>query len=163
MAVVASSLITFSLFLDLYLVRYLRRKIHAAEPKLSALAADGAAAYARSFRVMSGTAGIAFFALIFFILYFPPRAQVAPDPVALVGIAMVTLTATQVCGSAFWTYLSGLWGVYRFGPRTSDSETLLRRQAAGPSATGPRRNHFRADLFGGHYGDPEWRICGGGS
>ena len=111
----ASILITFSLFLDLYLVRYLRRKIHAAEPKLSALAADGSAAYARAFRVMGGTAGIAFFALVFFILYFPPRAQVAPDPVSLLGMAVVTLIATLVYGSAFWTYLSGLWGVYRFG------------------------------------------------
>jgi hypothetical protein len=114
-AVVSSILITFSLFLDLYLVRYLRRKIHAAEPKLSALAADGAVAYARAFRVMGGTVGIAFFALVFFILYFPPRAQVASDPVSLLGMAVVTLIATLVYGSAFWTYLSGLWGVYRFG------------------------------------------------
>jgi hypothetical protein len=114
-AVVASILITFSLFLDLYLVRYLRRKMQAAEPKLSALASDGAAAYVRAFRVMGGTTGIAFFALVFFFLYFPPRAQVAPDPVSLLGMAVVTLIATLVYGSAFWTYLSGLWGVYRFG------------------------------------------------
>ncbi len=114
-AVVASILITFSLFIDLYLVRYLRRKIQAAEPELSALAADGAPAYARAFRVMGGTAGIAFFALVFFTLYFPSRAQVAPDPVSLLGMVVVTSIATLVYGSAFWTYLSGLWGVYRFG------------------------------------------------
>jgi hypothetical protein len=114
-AVVASILITFSLFLDLYLVRYLRRKIHAAEPSLSGLAADGAAAHARAFSVMGGTAGIALFALVFFILYFPARAQVAPDPVSLLGMAVVTSIATLVYGTAFWTYLSGLWGVYRFG------------------------------------------------
>jgi hypothetical protein len=114
-AVVASILITFSLFLDLYLVRYLRRKIHAAEPKLSVLAADGTTAYGRAFRVMGGTGGIAFFALVFFVLYFPTRAQVAPDPISLLGMAVVTLIATLVYGTAFWTYLSGLWGVYRFG------------------------------------------------
>jgi hypothetical protein len=113
--VVASILVTFSLFLDLYLVRYLRRKVYSAEPKLSALAADGTAGYARAFRVMGGTAGIAFFATVFFFLYFPSRAQVAPDPISLIGMAVVTLIATLVYGSAFWTYLSGLWGVYRFG------------------------------------------------
>jgi hypothetical protein len=114
-AVVTSIVITFSLFLDLYLVRYLRRKIQAAEPKLSALAADGAAGYARAFRVMGGTTGIAFFALVFFILYFPPRAQIATDPVSLVGMVVLTFIAALVYATAFWTYLSGLWGVYRFG------------------------------------------------
>ncbi|MGA2665307.1 MAG: hypothetical protein ABSF83_10220, partial [Nitrososphaerales archaeon] len=89
-AVVSSILITFSLFLDLYLVRYLRRRIHSAQPKLSALAADGAAAYARAFRVMGSTAGIAFFGLVFFIVYFPPRAQVAPDTASLLGMFVVT-------------------------------------------------------------------------
>ncbi|MGD0638123.1 MAG: hypothetical protein ABSA72_08815 [Nitrososphaerales archaeon] len=114
-AVVSSILITFSLFLDLYLVRYLRRRIHSAQPKLSALAADGAAAYARAFRVMGSTAGIAFFGLVFFIVYFPPRAQVAPDTASLLGMFVVTFIATLVYATAFWTYLSGLWGVYRFG------------------------------------------------
>lgn len=115
MAVAASILITFSLFLDLYLVRYLRRKMHAAESKLSALAADGPAAYARAFRVMGGTAGIVFFALVFFILYFLPRAQIATDPVSLWGIGVLTVIVSLVYGTAFWTYLSGLWGVYRYG------------------------------------------------
>jgi hypothetical protein len=64
---------------------------------------------------MGGRGGIAFFTLVFFLLYFPPRGQVAPDPVSVLGMAVVTFIATLVYATAFWTYLSGLWGVYRFG------------------------------------------------
>jgi hypothetical protein len=114
-AVLSATLVTFSLFLDLYLVRYLRRKVHEAEPKLSILAADGRASYSRAFKVMGGTGGIALFALTFFIVYFPARAQVATDSVSLIGMALLTFIITLIYGTAFWTYLSGLWGVYRFG------------------------------------------------
>jgi len=114
-AVVASTIVTFSLFLDLYLVRYLRRKIQAAEPKLSALAADGTTSYSRAFKVMGGTGGIVFVAIVFFILYFPTRAQVATDPISLAGMVVTTVIIDLVYATAFWTYLSGLWGVFRFG------------------------------------------------
>ena len=114
-AVVSATIVTFSLFLDLYLVRYLRRKVHGAEPKLSILAADGRASYSRAFKVMGGTGGIVVFALTFFILYFPPRVQVATDTVSLIGMALLTFLVCLVYATAFWTYLSGLWGVYRFG------------------------------------------------
>ena len=114
-AVVTSTVFTFSIFLVLYWVRYLRRKVQAAELKLSALAADGAAGYTRAFSVMGSTAGIAFFTVIFFLLYFPPRAQASTDSVSLVGMVVVSLIVNLVDASAFWTYLSGVWGVYRFG------------------------------------------------
>ena len=64
---------------------------------------------------MGSTTGIVFFALVFFVLYFPTRAQIATDPVSLAGMVILTLIVDLVYGTAFWTYLSGLWGVYRFG------------------------------------------------
>ncbi len=114
-AVVTSTIFASSIFLVLYFVRYLRQKVQTAEPKLSELAADGTAGYARAFRVMGSTAGVALFTLVFFLLYFPARAQVSTDPVSLVGILIVSLLVNLVDATAFWTYLSGLWGVYRFG------------------------------------------------
>jgi hypothetical protein len=113
--VFAATVVTFSIFLDLYLVRYLRRKVYAAESQLSMLTAEGTAGYARAFRVMGGTTGTVLFMIVFFILYFPARAQVATDPITMVGMVVLTLLIDLVYATAFWTYLSGLWGVYRFG------------------------------------------------
>src|SRR5437879_7781519 len=56
-----------------------------------------------------------FFTLLFFSLYFPARGLIATSPFSLVGITILSAIAFMIYGAAFWVYLSGLWGVSRFG------------------------------------------------
>jgi hypothetical protein len=106
---------TLSLFVDMYLTGYLRRLIVAAEPKLSPLAPSPGDAYRKAFAPMTSIGGSLFFAVVFFCLYFPARADISGSPIALGGIAILSVLAFIVYGAAFWVYLSGVWGVFRFG------------------------------------------------
>jgi hypothetical protein len=106
---------TLSLFVDMYLTRYLRLLVLGAESKLSSLSPDGEKAYRRTFGPMTNPRGSLFFALLFFLLYFPARALIATSLVSLVGITILSAIAFTIYGAAFWVYLSCLWGVSRFG------------------------------------------------
>jgi len=64
---------------------------------------------------VANTNGSLFFTLVFFFLCFPARALIAGGPVSLLGMVFLTSIANAIYGTAFWVYLSGLWGVYRFG------------------------------------------------
>jgi len=106
---------TMSLFVDMYLTRYLRLLVLSARPKLSPLSPSAEGAYRKAFGPITSLSGSLFFTLFFFSLYFPARAQIASSLVSLVGITILSAIAFTIYGAAFWVYLSGLWGVSRFG------------------------------------------------
>jgi hypothetical protein len=106
---------TLSLFVDMYLTRYLRLLVLAAEPKLSPLSPGAPGAYRRAFGPMTSLSGSLFLALLFFSIYFPTRAFIATSLISLVGITILSAIALTIYASAFWVYLSCLWGVSRFG------------------------------------------------
>jgi len=106
---------TLSLFVDMYLTRYLRLLVLGAEPKLSPLSPGGETAYRRAFGPMTSLRGSLFFTVLFFSLYFPARALIATSLVSLAGITILSAIAFTIYGAAFWVYLSCLWGVSRFG------------------------------------------------
>jgi len=105
---------TLALFVDMYLTRYLRLLVLAARPKLSPLSpAEGA--FRRAFGPITSPSGSLFFTFLFFSIYFPARALIATSLFSLVGITILSVIAFTIYGVAFWVYLSGLWGVSRFG------------------------------------------------
>lgn len=106
---------TLSLFVDMYLTRYLRVLVLSARPRLSPLSPTAESSYRKAFGPMTSLSGSLFLTLLFFSLYFPARALIATSPVSLVGITILSAIAFTIYGAAFWVYLSGLWGVSRFG------------------------------------------------
>lgn len=106
---------TLAIFVDLYLIKYLRRKVVGEKPALSQLSTDGEKSYTCAFAQLTNTAGPLGLAIAFFLAYFPARASIASSNVSLVGIIVLTAVANLVYGAAFWTYISALWGVYKFG------------------------------------------------
>jgi hypothetical protein len=107
---------TLALFLDMYLIRYLRLKVLATEPKLSPLAPGGEIAFRRAFGPMAQAGGSVAFTIVFLLAYLPARALIAGHAlVPLVGITALSIVAFSVYGAAFWVYLSCVWGVFRFG------------------------------------------------
>lgn len=106
---------TLSLFADMYLIRYLRQKVLTAEPKLSPLSPGGQTSFHRAFGLMANNSGFLILTLVFFVLYFPARAAIADSPVSLLGMIILSTIVNAVYGTAFWVYMSGLWGVYLFG------------------------------------------------
>lgn len=115
---------TLALFVDMYLTRYLRLKVLAAEPKLSPLSPDGDNAYRRAFGLMSRTYGTLLFTFVFFFLYFPARALIAGNLGSLAGIAILSLLANLVYGAAFWVYLSPAPGAFEIYSSTSDAAAV---------------------------------------
>jgi hypothetical protein len=113
--VVEVTLSTLALFVDLYLTRYLRRKVLAADPKLSPLSPGGEITYHRVLGLVTNPSGSLFFTFVFFVVYFPARALIAGNPLSLFGMVILTPVANLVYGTAFWVYLSALFGVYKFG------------------------------------------------
>ena len=106
---------TLALFVDMYLTRYLRLLVFSARPRLSPLSPTAESSYRKAFGPMTSLSGSLFFTLLFFSLYFPARGLIATSPVCLVGITILSAIAFMIYGAAFWVYLSGLWGVSRFG------------------------------------------------
>src|SRR5439155_16903042 len=84
-------------------------------PRLSPLSPTAESSYRKAFGPMTRHSGSLFFTLLFFSLYFPARGLIATSPVSLVGITILSAIAFMIYGAAFWVYLSGLWGVVRFG------------------------------------------------
>src|SRR4029077_7414887 len=100
---------------DMYFTRYLRLLVLAARPKLSPLSPSVEGSFRRAFDPVTSSRGSLFFALLFFVVYFPARALIASSLVSLVGITILSGIAFTIYGAAFWVYVSCLWGVSRFG------------------------------------------------
>src|SRR2546428_13987201 len=64
---------------------------------------------------MTSLSGPLFWTFLFFSLSFPARGLIATSPVSLVGITILSAIAFMIYGAAFGVYLSGFWGVSRFG------------------------------------------------
>ena len=109
------SVATLALFVDMYLTGFLRRRILVTEPRLSPLSPGGESAFHRAFGLVSDPRGAILFTVVFLFLYVPSRSSVAGGPYFPIEMSFLTLIASTVYGTAFWVYLSGLWGVYRFG------------------------------------------------
>ncbi len=101
--------------MDAYFTRYLRRLVLSARPKLSPLSPSTEGAYRKAFGAITSPSGSLFFTALFLFLYFPARALIATSLFSLVGITVLSVIAFMIYGAAFWVYLSGLWGVSRFG------------------------------------------------
>ena len=107
---------TWTLFLGMYLVRYWRLKVMTAKPKLSSLSPNGEAAYNRAFGLVSSAKGALLVASVFYLLYFPILSALSENnPVSLFGAIVLSPLSTLIYGTTFWVYLSGLWGLRRFG------------------------------------------------
>jgi len=107
---------TWTLFLGMYLVRYWRLKVMTAKPKLSSLSPNGEAAYNRAFGLVSSAKGALLVAFVFYLLYFPILSALSENnPVSLFGAIVLSPLSTLIYGTTFWVYLSGLWGLRRFG------------------------------------------------
>ena len=108
---------TLALFLDMYLIGYLRRRVVEERAKLAPLSAEGSSGYDRSFGLLSSWLGPLLFALVFMALYAPARTSPAGSPSSLLWVSLLALLANLVYGAAFWTCLSAVWGAYRFGAK----------------------------------------------
>ncbi len=107
---------TWTLFLGMYLVRYWRLKVMTAKPKLSSLSPNGETAYNRAFGLVSSAKGALLVTFVFYFLYFPIFGALGENnPVSLFGAIILSPLTTLVYGTTFWVYLSGLWGLRRFG------------------------------------------------
>jgi len=114
-ALLGTTIGTFTLFLGMYLVRHWRLKVVTAKSKLSSLSPNGETAYNRAFGLVSSAKGALLVAFVFFLLYFPLQSLTENNPVSLFFAFILTPLSVLALGTAFWVYLSGLWGLRRFG------------------------------------------------
>jgi len=107
---------TWTLFLGLYLARYWRLKVVTFKSKLSSLSPNGETAYNRAFGLVSSAKGALLVTFVFYLLYFPILSALSENnPASLFGAIVLNPLSALVYAAAFWVYLSGLWGLRKFG------------------------------------------------
>ncbi len=110
----SAALYTAALFLNMYLARHWRLKLLAAGPELSALTPGGEGTFRRIFGLVSSSKGTLLVTLLIFLVYFPPRALIANDPITLLGTIIIIPLNTLIFATTTWMFLSGLWALRRF-------------------------------------------------
>jgi len=138
---------TASLFVFMQAVRYWRLRVASTEAKISPLSTSGRVAFDRAFGAMASAKGSLSLALLLTVLYLPERVHEVTGLFSLLGLVIIILLNTVIFATLFWVYLSGLWGLYRFGLEPLNLKSFYEDRMLGLRPLGQISFSFASSFF----------------
>ena len=138
---------TASLFVFMQAVRYWRLRVASTEAKISPLSTSGRVAFDRAFGAMASAKGSLSLALLLTVLYLPERVHQVTGIFSLLGLVIIILLNTVVFATLFWVYLSGLWGLYKFGLEPLNLKSFYEDRMLGLRPLGQISFSFASSFF----------------
>src|SRR2546427_453805 len=106
-------------FYGFYIIRYMRLKLVAAEPKLLAILPEGEKAYHKAFGRVYSTTPILLLTILEFIAVFPAYiASALSIGLGFFGLVYVIINHVVFLlpfSALFWVYFSSVWGLHKLG------------------------------------------------